>query len=104
VRLRDALDPVLKLAASLRQLLGYHVAGTGRSPIHETSGERDSLTDSKLVFRHSATFPRHAYSPARYEALLPPKIESFNPEKPSLKRVRQPMQRWLSVFAAVSAK
>jgi hypothetical protein len=63
VRLRDALDPVLKLAASLRQLLGYHVAGTGRSPIRETCGECYSLAGSKLVFCHSAAFPMHACGP-----------------------------------------
>jgi hypothetical protein len=52
VRFRDALDPVLKLASPLGQLLCYHIAGTGRVSIREVSRESDSLTRSKLVLRH----------------------------------------------------
>jgi hypothetical protein len=32
-----ALDPVLELAASVGQLLGYHVADAGRPPIREAA-------------------------------------------------------------------
>jgi hypothetical protein len=67
VRFGDALDPVLKLAASLRQLLGYHVAGADRSPIRETCGERDSLTSAKFVFCHQRPFRRMRVVPARVQ-------------------------------------
>lgn len=81
VRFGRALDPVLKFAASLRQLHGYHVAGTCRSPTRETCGERDSLTGSELVLRHLATFPAHACDSGAPRGLCPPQIESLNPEK-----------------------
>lgn len=55
VRFRDALDPILKLAASLGQLPRHHVAGSARVSIREVRRESDSLTRSKLVFCHFLT-------------------------------------------------
>ena len=83
VRFGDVLDPVLKLAASFGQLLGYHVADTGRSPSREIRGQRDSLAGSKLVFCHSAAFPAHVVVLARQGGLVPIADESITPEKPS---------------------
>jgi hypothetical protein len=104
VRFGDALDPVLKLAASLWQLHSYHVAGTGRSPIRETCGERDSLTGSKLVFRHSATFPTHACDPARQEGFVFTADRIFQSGKAVLKRRETTDAVMVSVLAAVSTK
>jgi hypothetical protein len=56
VGLRDALDPVLKLAAPLGQLPRYHVANAARTSICEVCGESDSLTRPKLVLCHLTAF------------------------------------------------
>jgi hypothetical protein len=77
VRLGDALDSVLKLAASLGQLLDYHVAGTGRPPNREGCGQRDPLTGLKLMFCHSTSFPAHAGARAHQRASCPPATESI---------------------------
>jgi hypothetical protein len=92
VRFGNALDPVLKLAAPLRQLLGYDVAGTGGSSIRKTCGERDSLTGSKLVFCHSATFPAHACGPGTPRALVSTADRIYHPGKAAQKPGTPPMR------------
>ena len=104
MRFRDALYPILKFAASLRQLLGYHVAGTGRSSIRETCGKRDSLTGSKLVFCHSATFPRHACGPGAPRGFVSAADRIFQSGKAALTRVRQPIAVMVSALAAFAPK
>jgi hypothetical protein len=57
----DAFDAVLKLAASLGQLPGYHVAGAGCAPIRRVCSKGDSLTGSKFVFCHLTAFQVHVF-------------------------------------------
>jgi hypothetical protein len=61
VKLGDFLDPVFKLAVPLGQLPSYHIATTGRTPIHEVCSESDFLTGQKLVLCRSTAFRAHAW-------------------------------------------
>jgi hypothetical protein len=60
VKFGDFLDSILKLAVSLGQLLGHHVAPTGRAPIHEVCNESDFLTGLKPVLCWWMAFRAHA--------------------------------------------
>jgi hypothetical protein len=52
VRFGGALDPICKLAAALRQLLGYYVAAAGCPAVYDVRRERDPLAHSKFMFGH----------------------------------------------------
>jgi hypothetical protein len=43
-----AFDPILKLAVSLRQLLGYDVAAANCPAVDDVRGKRDSLALAKF--------------------------------------------------------
>jgi len=47
-----ASDPILKLAVSLRQLLGYYVAATDCTAVYDVRGKRDSLARAKFMVCH----------------------------------------------------
>ena len=47
-----ASDPILKLAVSLRQLLGYYVAAADCTAVYDVRGKRDSLARAKFMVCH----------------------------------------------------
>src|SRR5262249_35004501 len=60
MRFRYVLDPVLKLAVTLGQLPGHHIAATDCASMREACNERNFLTGSKLVLCHHMAFRAHA--------------------------------------------
>jgi hypothetical protein len=47
-----ALDPIRKLAAALRQLLGYYVASADCTAVYDVRCQRDSLAHLKFMLSH----------------------------------------------------
>ena len=47
-----ASDPILKLAVSRRQLLGYYVAAADCTAVYDVRGKRDSLARTKFMVCH----------------------------------------------------
>ena len=56
VRFRGPLDPVLKFATPLGQLLRYHVASAACAPIREVWSECDLLAGLKFMLCHRGVF------------------------------------------------
>jgi hypothetical protein len=71
VKFGDFLDAVFKLAVPLGQLPRYHIATTGRAPIHEVCSKSDFLTGQKLVLCRLTAFGAHARILTHCKAFAP---------------------------------